>query len=134
MDIGKFEKSIDDALAAIPERFRERMANVVFIVEDGHGPEDGKDEDGCPYELLGLYDGVPLIERGEDMSGVLPDTITLFKRSIENEAEDHRIPVEQVVRETVWHEVAHFFGFDEEKAEELERKWEGKRTEHRTSG
>jgi len=132
MDRHEFDKAIDDALAAIPERFRQKLVNVAFVVDEGRGPEDGADEDGCPYELLGLYEGIPLTERGEDMSGVLPDVITLFKKSIEEEAEECGLPVEQVVRETVWHEVAHFFGFDEEKAEELERKWEDEDTRLKT--
>lgn len=132
MDRDDFDKAVDDALAAIPERFREKMVNVVFVVEDGHGPADGKDEDGCPYELLGLYEGIPLTERGEDMSGILPDMITLFKGSIEEEAAECDVPVARVVRETVWHEVAHFFGFDEDKAEELERKWESEEARLKT--
>jgi len=133
MNRREFDKAIDGALAAIPERFRRELVNVAFVVDDGRGratslasdvAEDGKDEDGCPYELLGLYEGIPLTERGEDMGGVLPDVITLFKTSIEEEAEEYGMPVAQVVHETVWHEVAHFFGFNEEKAEELEKKWE----------
>ncbi|MFH1046839.1 MAG: metallopeptidase family protein [Patescibacteria group bacterium] len=120
-----YEQTIRRALEAIPERFRHELKNVAIIVEDAIGPDCDCVNPDCDHEqLLGLYDGVPLIDREGDSTGLLPDVITLFAKSIENEAREGSLSIEQVIRETVWHEVAHFFGFDEDRAEALEKKWE----------
>lgn len=119
------EKIIDLALAAIPDKFRTQLANLAFVVEDRppaylyDDPPDGED----PSDLLGLYEGVPLNERTLDMSGALPDRILLFRENILAEATDAGGEPTDVLCETVWHEVAHFFGFDEDKAEALCDKW-----------
>lgn len=90
---------------AIPERFKPHIKNVAFLVEE-RAPEN---------DLLGLYHGIPTPERGDlyGMGAVLPDTITLFHKTIEEYAVEHHLPIGQVIRETIWHEVAHHFGMDE---------------------
>lgn len=98
------------ALDELPPWVQERMENVEVLIED-EPPEDAP-------ELLGLYEGIPLTERGVDYAGVLPDRITLFRRPIEEEAEDEQ-ELKEVVRETVVHEVAHFFGISDERLHEL---------------
>lgn len=102
----EFEKLVAAALDEVPEKFAARLKNVAVLVEDG-------DHDG---ELLGLYQGVPQTERGDAYGTgmTLPDTITLYRAPIEREAEVSGLAVAQVVRETVWHEIAHYFGMDEE--------------------
>jgi predicted Zn-dependent protease with MMP-like domain len=106
----RFEALVSAALDELPAWVQERMENVEVLIED-EPPEDDPD-------LLGLYEGIPLTERGGDYHGVLPDRITLFRRPIEEEAEDEE-DLKEVVRETVVHEVAHFFGIPDERLHEL---------------
>ena len=103
----RFERLVAKALASLPEEFQSGLENVVVLIED-EPPEDMPD-------TLGLYEGVPLIERTLDDTS-LPDRITLFKGSIERacRAEDE---IEGEVRITVLHEVGHFFGLEEEQLE-----------------
>ena len=118
MDRDEFENVVREALESLPEEFLGRLDNVDIVVEDwpsrdllaGHTV----DEDEL---LLGLYEGVPLTERGE-YSMVLPDKITLFQKSIETICSNNNEIVEQV-RDTVVHEVAHHFGIDDHRLEEL---------------
>ena len=110
-----FEQTVDWAIAAVPERFRAEMGNLAFVVEET-APED--------EELLGLYEGIPLTERTLDDSGLLPDLITIYMDETVAEAEETGEPLDKVIRETVWHEIAHYFGFDEEDAERLCGRWE----------
>ena len=106
----RFEELVDEAMAELPDWIKERLDNVAVIVED-HPPPDEPD-------LLGLYEGIPLTERGADYFGVLPDHIRLFRSTIEEEAEDEDDLV-AVVQDTVVHEVAHFFGISDERLHEL---------------
>jgi predicted Zn-dependent protease with MMP-like domain len=72
--------------------------------------------------LLGLYEGIPLTERG-DLYGVgivLPDKITIFKLPILEEAQGDEMEIRKIVTETVWHEIAHYFGYDDEEIEARE--------------
>lgn len=110
MDRGRFDKLVDEALDGLPDWVRERLENVAVLVEDEPPPEDP--------DLLGLYEGIPLTERGQDYFGVLPDRIRLFRRVIEEEAGDEE-DLKRVVQETVVHEFAHFFGIDDERLHEL---------------
>ncbi len=112
MERRRFEELVDEAMAGLPAWVRERLDNVAVIVEE-EPPEDDPD-------LLGLYEGIPLTDRGADYFGVLPDRIRLFRRVIEEEAGDER-DVTRVVQETVIHEVAHFFGISDERLHDLDR-------------
>ena len=101
----RFERLVTKALASLPEEFQSRLENVVVLIED-EPPEDMPD-------TLGLYEGVPLIERtSDDVS--LPDRITLFKGPIERACRTEK-EIEREVRLTVLHEVGHFFGLEEEQ-------------------
>ena len=111
IDMSDFEKIVAEEFDAIPEEWRARMSNVAILVEE-HPPE-GED-------LLGLYTGVPVAERGEDFGMHLPDTITLFREPILRVAQEDAVDVRIVVRETLWHEIAHHFGFDEDMVERRE--------------
>jgi predicted Zn-dependent protease with MMP-like domain len=106
MEHKEFEKLVAAALDRVPERFVRQMKNVAVLVEEG---EDNGAE-------LGLYQGVPQTERGDayGMGMALPDTITLFMRPILREADESGLPVVQVIEETLWHEVGHYMGLDEE--------------------
>lgn len=104
----RFEELVSDALDTIPDDLARYMENVVITVEDD-APEPG---------LLGLYEGVPLTERGDGYAGVLPDQISIYWREICQvcATEDH---VVTEVRVTVVHEIAHHFGISDRRLHEL---------------
>jgi len=108
----RFEELVAEALDGLPAWVLERLDNVEVLVEDEPPP----DRRG----LLGLYEGIPLTRRGSGYFGVLPDRITLFRATIEAVAEDEQ-DLRELIRETVIHEVAHFFGISDERLEELGR-------------
>ena len=108
-----FESHVHKAYESIPEKFRLRLTNVAICIDDVCVEDP---------DWLGLYEGVPLVERDLEVSGMVPDSITLFQRAIEEEAEGDD-DVYRVVRETLIHEIAHYFGFDED---EVEAKFEAK--------
>jgi predicted Zn-dependent protease with MMP-like domain len=111
MDLGRadFEALVDQALDEIPEEIAGLVQNVVVLVEDD-APSDDPD-------LLGLYDGVSLTERGADHTG-LPDRITIFRRPLLAMCEDAEALVREV-RITVVHEIAHHFGIDDDRLHDL---------------
>ena len=111
MTIEEFEKTAAGALRRLPAEFRARLQNVVIVVK---AAPDGAQARRFGRGLLGLYEGVPLSERGASYSGVMPDKITLFKNNIEKAAGgDGRVAAQ--VRHTVMHEIAHHFGMDDEE-------------------
>jgi predicted Zn-dependent protease with MMP-like domain len=119
----RFEQLVSEAIETIPERFLRRLDNVAIVTAERPSKEHlGKNhvEDGST--LLGLYEGVPLIERGEfyGTGEIMPDKITIFKQPILEEAEGDEAKLKEVVRDTVWHEIAHYFGYDDEEIEERE--------------
>lgn len=106
----EFESLVADALDSIPPELTALMRNVVVLVEDDAPP-------GEPF-LLGLYEGVPLTERGHWYGGVLPDRITVYRHPILAVCQTRQEVVEQV-RVTVVHEVAHHFGISDLRLAEL---------------
>ena len=116
----EFEDLVVSALKKLPGSFRKRMENVDVVVEDRASPEI-LEEMGLrsPYDLLGLYQGVPLSRRGFFYGNVLPDKISLFQHPIQAIC-NTRAEVESKVREVVIHEVGHYFGLDDERLRELE--------------
>lgn len=118
-----FEQLITDALLTIPKRIRDRMDNVVFVVEDlSRRAGRGEKEIARGHVLLGLYQGVPLTRRGAGYSLVLPDKITIFQSVIEHLANNDEQRIAALVRTTVLHEVAHHLGFDERAVRAWERR------------
>lgn len=106
-----FEDAVRDGLDLIPEELAARMDNVVVLVEDDPPADDP--------ELLGLYEGVPLTERGEFWAaGSLPDRITIYRNPTLALCADRDEVVEEVAV-TVVHEVAHHFGIDDRRLHEL---------------
>ena len=107
----EFEDAVRDALDQIPDELAARMDNVVVLVEDD--PPEGEPD------LLGVYDGTPLTERGEWWAmGSLPDRITIFRNPTLAICEDRDEVVEEVAV-TVVHEIAHHFGIDDARLHEL---------------
>lgn len=105
MEPEEFEKLVAGALDQVPTRFVELLKNVAILIEDG-SPRG---------RLLGLYQGVPQTARGDGygIGMTLPDTITLYREPILAHAAATGQEVAKVVQETVWHEIAHYFGMDE---------------------
>ena len=106
----EFEDLVGEALDTIPPRLTKVMRNVVIVVEDDPPPGAGV--------LLGLYEGVPLTERGDMYAGVLPDRITIFRNPLQAVCETLDDLVREV-RVTVVHEIAHHFGISDERLHEL---------------
>ncbi len=110
---------------AMPERFQKHIQNVAVLVEDEPSPSVRAEERLGPGEtLLGLYHGIPNTERGSHYGegGTLPDTITLFRLPLLEDAEKicapdepFRSAVQRAIRETIWHEVGHYFGLGDEE-------------------
>ena len=111
MTRAEFEDAVRDALDEIPEELAAMMDNVVVLVEDAPPPDEP--------DLLGLYEGTPLTERGDFWaSGSLPDRITIFRLPTLDFCEDRDDVVEEVAV-TVVHEIAHHFGIDDERLHAL---------------
>ena len=106
----EFDKIVERGLARIDPRFRRRMRNLVLVVEP-EPPQPG---------LLGLYQGRPLTERSVSEAFAVPDQITIYQGPHERMARSLR-ELELIVEDTVWHEVAHYFGMNERQVERAER-------------
>ena len=122
MEKEKFEQLVDEGIAAIPEKFLRLLNNVAVVIEEEPTPEQKKKlhiHNGVT--LFGLYEGIPQTARGSGYSGVLPDKITIFLKPIV-EAAQNEVEIREAVRNTVWHEIAHHFGFDEKRVRALEGK------------
>jgi predicted Zn-dependent protease with MMP-like domain len=109
MDPRRFDELVSDALDLIPPELAAAMDNVVVLVADRDQEHD---------DLLGLYEGVALTERDSDYSGALPDTITIYRDALLDVCESEEEVVEQVAV-TVIHEIAHHFGIDDDRLDEL---------------
>lgn len=117
MSDAEFEDAVADALDAVPQRFLDRLDNVVFQVE--REPTAEQLEEAHGGDLLGLYVGVALPDRGEGYGlGALPDRIFLFSGPIQRHSRTRAEAVEQI-RVTLLHEIGHFFGIDDERLHEL---------------
>ena len=103
-----FEDHVRAALDSLPPEVADALRNVAVVVED----ENADDPD-----LFGLYEGVPLPERGDE-AGALPDRIAIYRRSLEDEFPDP-LELQREIRITVLHEIGHYFGLDEDRLAEL---------------
>jgi predicted Zn-dependent protease with MMP-like domain len=120
MTRGQFEALVERALRRLPRPFREKLANIAVVVEDWPDDETLADMGIEPPDTLyGLYRGVDLPRRDSSYGNVLPDTITIYQGPIE---EDCRDPDEmtELVRDTVVHEIGHYFGLDDETMHQIE--------------
>ncbi|MCS5720906.1 metallopeptidase family protein [Herbiconiux sp. CPCC 203407] len=110
MDADAFEQLVGDELDELPHEMVDGLDNVVIVVEDR--PEDGT------LDLLGLYDGVALTERGQYGFGEMPDRITIYREPLLAMVESLDELRDQV-HVTLVHEIAHYYGIDDEKLHEL---------------
>lgn len=117
----KFEKLVNEAIKTIPEKFLKKLDNVVIFIKDEPNSYQGQ------FLTLGLYEGIPQTERWH-YSQVLPDKITIFKKPIEKLAFQEanlklrEEKIKQIIKETVWHEIAHHFGMNEKEVREGEKR------------
>jgi predicted Zn-dependent protease with MMP-like domain len=116
----QFERIVERALRKLPRKFRERIANVAVVVEDW-ADDATLEEMGIepPDTLYGLYRGVDLTHRDSSYGNVLPDTITIYQGPIEEDCATVE-EMAEVVRDTVMHELGHYFGLDDEQLHEIE--------------
>ena len=106
-----FDELVAEALDSLPDWVLDRLENVEILVEERPPRREPN--------LLGLYHGIPLTKRGAGYAGVLPDTITLYRRTIESVArdDDH---LRSLIAHTVEHEVAHFFGISDARLRDMD--------------
>ncbi len=119
MESRAFESLVTRTLEELPQSLRRQISNVAIVVEEWPDDETlemaGVDD---PAELLGFYYGIPLTERTHDYGMVLPDKISLFRLPITKScSKEDEIPA--AIRKTLLHELAHYFGIDDERLEEL---------------
>jgi predicted Zn-dependent protease with MMP-like domain len=118
----EFEKMVEAGIAAIPENFLRKLDNVVIVIEDEPTPDQlEKLKIRKGWTLFGLYEGVPQAARGNHYTSVVPDKITIFRKPIEAAARNAE-GVKEIVKNTVWHEIAHHFGMDEGRVRSAEAK------------
>jgi predicted Zn-dependent protease with MMP-like domain len=122
-----FRELVEEAIDTIPPKFARQIRNLAIVIEDLPSPDvlDEMDIDE-PGDLLGLYHGTPLTERGPGYGNVLPDRITLFQASIEQECGNDEDEIVVAIGETLIHEIGHYFGMSEDQIMEIEeRYWRG---------
>ena len=116
----QFEALVERALRRLPRTFKDRLANIAVVVEAW--PDDATlAEVGIepPDTLYGLYRGVDLTRRDSSYGNVLPDTVTIYQGPIEEDCADEE-EMAELVRETVVHELGHYFGLDDDTMERIE--------------
>ena len=117
----QFHVWVEEGIEALPLWVQEKLTNVAFLVASRPSRKQRKENGlGAEDTLFGLYEGVPLSERGNE-SPFMPDTITLFMEPI-LEAYEREEDVRTCIHNTIWHEVAHYFGHDEEWVEAEEKR------------
>ncbi len=121
MDRPSFENIVATALRRLPKHFRQKLENISVQVEDAPSRALLRDMGIRSGTLLGLYQGVPLTERGWGFGNMLPDRIVIYQRPIE-EAASSPDELEDLVRDTVKHELAHYFGFDDDELKGMEER------------
>lgn len=110
----RFEEIAQQAYDALPADFTDKVENVVILVEDYPSDDALGRVKADRYSLLGLYQGIPLTQRGQwyGMSATLPDKISLYQKNIESVCRNDE-EIELRIREVLFHELGHYFGMDE---------------------
>ena len=119
----RFESLVAKAVELLPEEFREQLDNIDVVVEDMPSRRQiGKQNLSRGYTLLGLYEGVPLTERTSNYGLVPPDKITIFQIPIEESCPSgEETEIKNQIRQTVLHEIAHHFGIDDDRLDEIKQ-------------
>jgi predicted Zn-dependent protease with MMP-like domain len=112
----RFEEIAQEAFDSLPEQFHERIDNIHIVVEDYPPDEIGKQRGFGKYSLLGLYQGIPLTQRGTwyGTSPTTPDKISLYQKNIEDSVQNEEELRRRIV-EVLFHEIGHYFGMSEKQ-------------------
>jgi predicted Zn-dependent protease with MMP-like domain len=117
----EFEKLVNEGIGAIPKRFLRKLDNVDIVIEEEPTLSQLKKIKAQKKSIVfGLYEGVPKTQRW-NYGQVLPDKITILKKPIERIAQSKK-EIKEIIKNTIWHEIAHHFGINEKKVRELELK------------
>lgn len=120
IDDATFQKLIDEAFATLPKEHVKRLENVAILYEDEPTSEQRERlKLRNDQSLYGLYEGVPLPFR-QGTTAIYPDKITLFKNPLLAASHDE-LSLRENIRHTLWHEMAHYFGLDHAKIDELDQ-------------
>lgn len=122
MDRARFEWLVERVVESLPDEFHARLENVDVVVEDwpSHHQLAGLGL-RSRYELLGLYQGIPITKRGGHYGLVPPDKITIFRRPIESKCRNDLDKIASEIGRVVRHEIAHHFGIGDRRLLELEK-------------
>lgn len=118
----EFDRLITRAMDELPQKYILGLENIAIVQADEPSPEQvQKMRLDHNHLLLGLYEGIPLTQRGGGYTFVLPDKITLFKKHILAAVHNEMQLFEQIKR-TLWHEIAHYYGLDHKRIDELQNR------------
>ncbi len=121
MNQKEFDALVQQVLDELPSELRRHIANVAVVVEESADGETlALAEVDDPLDLLGFYHGIPLTERTSGYGMVLPDKISIYRQPILRSCRDDA-EARETIRRTVRHEIAHYFGIDDDRLEELGR-------------
>ncbi|QNN67870.1 metallopeptidase family protein [Sphingomonas lutea] len=119
--VEEFEEIARRTLAALPEPFAGHLKDVVLVIEDFADEATLKDMGiDDPFDLTGIYEGLPLTEKSVEQSGTLPDRVRLFRRPILDEWADGDDTLEHLIAHVLIHEIGHHFGFSDDDMHALE--------------
>lgn len=127
MNRDEFRGLVEEAIDTIPAKFARKVRNLAIVIDD-EAPAEllAEMEIDDPRDLLGLYQGTPLNERGWGYGNALPDRISLFQNAIEDECHGDPDDIVVAIGETLIHELGHYFGMSEEQIMDIEeRYWRG---------
>jgi len=117
----EFEELVTEAISGLPEKFKEKMENIVVVIENLPSQElIAEMKIKSPYGLLGLYRGIPYPRRGIWYRNVMPDKIIIFKKPIEVRC-NNKEEIKKSVRRVVIHEIGHYFGLGEADLRKIEK-------------
>ncbi len=118
----EFDAMITKAMDELPQSYIAGLKNVVITFEDDPTQEQRRRQNLQAWQtLLGLYEGIPLTSRGNNYNLVLPDKITLFKNPLQQASSDVN-QLQENIKRTLWHEIAHYYGLGHDRIHHLEDK------------
>jgi predicted Zn-dependent protease with MMP-like domain len=117
----EFDELITRAMDELPQKYIKGLENVAIVMADDPTPDQyRKMKLDSSQLLLGLYEGIPLTQRGSNYTFVLPDKITLFKNSI-MAVSNNKTEVYERIKRTLWHEIAHYYGLNHNRIDQIQR-------------
>ena len=122
MTLEAFQRVVEETVKTLPEQFRKVLNDVLIVIEPHPRPRNGR----ISRTLLGLYEGIPLTEWSRDFNGKPPDKITLYQENILLYANDAQ-EIPDIIRETLLHEIGHYFGLDHDRIGKMEKRWKARR-------